>query len=174
MGKQAAVRPATLIGLFRRAAQLMVEELVERLAAAGYDDLPAAYHPVFENIDRHGTRLTVLATRAGMTHQSMGELVRTLEIRGYVQRAPDPADGRARLVMLTGKGRQMVRTALDEIAAIEHDWFSRLSTTKTPWNLRDALGQAVVEASQTDDQHRSPGGPGTETCSRADDRPAPG
>lgn len=137
----------------------MVEELVQRLAAAGYDDLPAAYHPVFENIDRHGTRLTVLAARAGMTHQSMGELVCTLEIRGYVQRAPDPADRRARLVKLTGKGRQMVRTAMDEIAAIEHDWLSRLSSTDTPWNLRDALGQAVAEARPTEDLRRSPARP---------------
>jgi len=156
--KQAGGRPATLIGLFRRTAQLMVDELVRRLAAAGYDDLPAAYHPVFENIDRDGTRLTVLAARAGMTHQSMGELVRTLEIRGYVQRTPDPVDRRARLITLTGKGHQMVRTALNEIAAIEHAWLSRLSSIDTPWNLRDALGQAVADVPPAD-ALRSPARP---------------
>ena len=35
-------RRITLIALFRSAAQAMVEELVERLATAGYADLPPA------------------------------------------------------------------------------------------------------------------------------------
>jgi DNA-binding MarR family transcriptional regulator len=129
----------------------MVEELVQRLAAAGYEDLPAAYHPVFENIDPGGTRLTVLAARAGMTHQSMGELVRTLELRGYVERAPDPNDGRARLVQLSAKGRQMVKTALVEIAGIERDWLIRLSHVRGPASLRDALELAIARTGSTDE-----------------------
>ena len=146
-----SVPRATLIGLFRRAAQSMVEQLVQRLAAAGYEDLPAAYHPVFENIDQGGTRLTVLAARAGMTHQSMGELVRTLELRGYVERAPDPNDGRARLVRLSAKGRQMVKTALVEIAVIERDWLIRLSHVEGPASLRDALERAVALTGASDE-----------------------
>jgi len=149
---------ATLIGLFRRAAQSMVEELVQRLAAAGYGDLPAAYHPVFENIDQGGTRLTVLAARAGMTHQSMGELVSTLELRGYVERVPDPADGRARLVRLTAEGRRMVRTALVEIAAIERDWLVRLSDVDGPASLRDALERAVVRSGSAPAPRGTPAG----------------
>jgi hypothetical protein len=46
-------------------AQLMVAELVERLNAAGYPDISAAAHPVFENIDPNGTRLTELAREPG-------------------------------------------------------------------------------------------------------------
>lgn len=118
----AETRSVTLVALFRRTAQLMVAELVERLEAAGYPDLPAAYHPVFENLDAAGTRLTELAARTDMTHQSMGELVDTLEQRGYVERVPDPSDRRARLVRLTPKGRRMVRVALREIADIEAHW----------------------------------------------------
>ena len=36
------------------------------------------------NLDRGATRLTVLAERAGMTHQAMGELVDIIEAHGYV------------------------------------------------------------------------------------------
>lgn len=145
MAGSGAHRRVTLIGLFRRASQLMVNELVERLAAAGYDDLPPAYHPVFENIDRDGTRLTTLAARAGLTHQSMGELVGTLEARGYLERKPDPFDRRARLVCLTDKGRQMVRVALQEIAAIEAEWLRRLAIGDEA-TLDGALRRAIVEA----------------------------
>jgi DNA-binding MarR family transcriptional regulator len=141
-----STRQVTLISLFRRTAQLMVAELVERLTAAGYPDLPAATHPVFENLDRDGTRLTELAARADMTHQSMGELIDTLEQRGYLERRPDPADGRARLVYLTSKGRQMVRTALREIADIETTWTQAWQAA----GLHDDLSTALVHAlSQT-------------------------
>jgi DNA-binding MarR family transcriptional regulator len=138
-------RQVTLISLFRRTAQLMVAELVDRLAAAGYPDLPAATHPVFENLDRDGTRLTDLAARADMTHQSMGELIDTLEHRGYVERRPDPDDRRARLVCLTAKGRQMMRIALREIAAIEAGWTQAWQAAGLRTDLGTALGQALGE-----------------------------
>lgn len=115
----------TLIALFRRTGQEMVEELIARLQAAGYPDISGSHHPVLENIDPEGTRLTVLAARAEMTHQALGEIVQTLEQRGYVERRPDPTDGRARLVHLTPKGRRLATRALREIARIEREWTAR-------------------------------------------------
>jgi DNA-binding MarR family transcriptional regulator len=138
-------RVITLIALFRETAGLMVEELVERLHAAGYRDHTAAHHPVFENIDREGTRLTVLAARAGMTHQSMGELVQTLERRGYLERRPDPFDGRATLVLLTSHGRQAVRRAIAEIAEIEAAWLERFRRAGLDVDLRAMLEAALRE-----------------------------
>ena len=77
-------RQATLISLFRRTAHLDGGRARRPAGHRRYPDLPAATHPVFENLDRDGTRLTDLAARADMTHQSMGELIDTLEHRGYV------------------------------------------------------------------------------------------
>jgi len=138
-------RVVTLIALFRETARLMVEELIERLHAAGYRDHTAAHHPVFENIDREGTRLTVLAARAGMTHQSMGELVRTLERRGYLERRSDPSDGRATLVLLTAHGRDAVRQAVAEIAEIEAAWHERFRQAGLDADLRAVLEAALRE-----------------------------
>ena len=91
---------------FRQTARLMIEELIERLEADGHDGVHPSHHALYENIDPEGTRLTELAARAGMTHQSMGELVASLERGGWVERRPDPTDGRARLVCLTPSGRR--------------------------------------------------------------------
>src|SRR4051794_11814972 len=104
-------RIVTALTLARQSVRLMVDELVARLHAAGYDDITAAHQAVFENIDRDGSRLTTLAVRSGMAHQSMGELVHALERAGYVERRPDPADGRARIILLTDKGQALVRQA---------------------------------------------------------------
>jgi DNA-binding MarR family transcriptional regulator len=132
-------RVVTLIALFRSTAALMVEELAARLRAAGFTDMTAAHHPVFENIDREGTRLTVLASRTRMTHQSMGELVQALEARGYVTRTVDPADRRARLVRLTPKGRRAVRRALKEIQEIESEWLERFGRAGFDVDVRRLL-----------------------------------
>jgi DNA-binding MarR family transcriptional regulator len=138
-------RAITLIALLRRTSRLMIEEITERMEAAGYPDSPARHHPVFENIDPDGTRLTVLAARAGITHQAMAQLVAELEERGVVERAADPSDGRARLVRLTDHGREIVRAALREIAAIEAKWRRRWRRAGLHGDPRQALEAALRE-----------------------------
>jgi DNA-binding MarR family transcriptional regulator len=117
----------------------MVNEITTRLEASGFPDSPPSFHPIFENLDREGTRLTVLAARTGLTHQSVGEVVAELERRGYVERTADPADGRARLVRLTDSGRQLVRAALQHIEAIEQEWTTRWQQGGLRGDLRAAL-----------------------------------
>ena len=97
--------------LLRSAWHGFLDELFARLAADGFDDLRPAYSPVFQHLERGGTRIGVLAQRAQMTNQSMGYLVDALEKRGYVKRRPDPADRRAALVVITDRGRAEIATA---------------------------------------------------------------
>jgi DNA-binding MarR family transcriptional regulator len=111
----------------------------ERSIARHIEDMTAAHHPLFESIDPGGTRLTVLAARAGMTHQSMGELVRGLELGGYLERRADPSDGRARLVALTPTGRAAVRLAVKEIGAIEAAWLERVRAAGIELDARALL-----------------------------------
>jgi DNA-binding MarR family transcriptional regulator len=124
----------------------MIEDLAGRLQAAGFPDVSASFHPVFENIDPGGTRLTTLAARAAMTHQSMGEVVDALRERGYLERRPDPSDGRARLVCLTDEGSRLARRALREIAAIEDEWRSHFAEAGLDRDLRSVLEDAVRRA----------------------------
>jgi DNA-binding MarR family transcriptional regulator len=138
-----ADRIVTSLTLARQSVRLMVDELVERLHAAGYHDITAAHQAVFENIDRHGCRLTALATRSGMTHQSMGELVHALQRAGYVERQSDPDDGRARIIRLTGKGQDLVRQALHEIRQIEAAWQEQLHAAGHDIELRSLFEPAL-------------------------------
>ena len=63
-----------------------------------------AHTTLLADLDTSGTRITVLAERAGVTKQAVGNLVGELEERGYVRRLTDPADGRATLINFTEKG----------------------------------------------------------------------
>lgn len=138
-----AQRVVTLISLLRRTTHLMVDEITTRLEAAGFPNCPPRFHPVFENIDPDGTRPTVLAARAGLTHQSIGEVVDELEQRGFIERVPDPRDRRARLVRLTKSGRKLVQAALAAIEGIEHDWAARWRKHGLTCELHEPLAGAL-------------------------------
>ncbi len=105
-----------LLGLMLRRFRA---DLYARGRDAGYANLRESHLQVFGNIDWTGTRLTDLAARAGMTRPSMLELVDDLEEAGYLERRPDPHDGRAKLICLTRDGRRVLVQALRAVRDIE-------------------------------------------------------
>ena len=74
---------------------------------------------MLQYLDDAGTRVSVLAERAAVTKQSMAELVAHLEAHGYVERLPDPADRRAKLVRATPRGREVFAIARETVAEVE-------------------------------------------------------
>ncbi len=105
--------------LLREPFLAFIAELFRRLQEAGYGDLRISHLVVFQHIDPPGSRVTELAAKAQMTKPSMAYLVEYLEAAGYVERLPDPSDGRARLVHLTERGWKQIEDALDIIANME-------------------------------------------------------
>ena len=91
-------------------------------ADAGYGDVREPHFQIFGNIRMGGIRLTELADRAQLSLAATSELVNDLADMGYLTRRPDPADGRAKLIDLTTRGREMMAYAGDRVADIEHRW----------------------------------------------------
>lgn len=106
--------------------------------AAGFDDITLAQARVLQRIGPAGTRLTELAEASQVNKQTAGGLVDQLEEAGYVRRAPDPADGRARLILLTDKALAAVPIANAEVARVEAEWAAHLGPRRMA-ALRDAL-----------------------------------
>jgi DNA-binding MarR family transcriptional regulator len=115
-------RSPNIADLLHGPFQLLVDELHERLAEAGYPDIRPAHGNVFGYVRKEGSRLTELAERAQLTKQTMGYLVDHLEERGYLERLPDPDDKRAKIIRLTDRGREAVRVASGIIGTIEDRW----------------------------------------------------
>jgi DNA-binding MarR family transcriptional regulator len=121
------------------------EELSARVAAAGYGDIRPGHGCVFGNIDPdNGSRLTDLAERAMMTKQTVGEVVSDLEKLGYVERVPDPEDGRAKIIRLTRKGRHAYAVGRRLIEDLEADWAERFGEDRAA-ALREALEMVHAE-----------------------------
>src|SRR5262245_64629691 len=87
-----------LPGLLDAASAALFVEFREQLVESGYGDIRPTHGCVFRFVQEDGLRLTDLAALAGMTKQSIGEIVDDLASRGYVERFPDPADRRAKLI----------------------------------------------------------------------------
>jgi DNA-binding MarR family transcriptional regulator len=104
----------------------METRVFEGLAAAGFDDFTPAQARVFQRIAPGGSRLTDLAVQAGITKQSVGFLVDQLESAGYVERVPDPEDGRARLVRIAERGARSVEASRGIVAQVEAEWTAHL------------------------------------------------
>ena len=79
-----------------------------------------------------------------MTKQSVGEVTTDLEQRGYVERVPDPADGRAKIIRLTERGHQAQTLGFELIAEIEREWGERIGEERVA-ALRDALEAITAE-----------------------------
>jgi DNA-binding MarR family transcriptional regulator len=90
--------------------------------ARGYPGITLRHIDLLPHLDAGGTRSTVLAQRAGMTKQGMGKLVAALEAHGLVERAPDPADGRAQLVRFTEPGLAFLQVGIDVVQALEREY----------------------------------------------------
>ncbi len=87
-------------------------------------DLRASHGAVLYYLAERPRRLSELSELNRMRPQSMVKIVNELEELGYVERVPDPADARAKLIRFTKKGEKVLassRDATNEIFRIYSD-----------------------------------------------------
>jgi DNA-binding MarR family transcriptional regulator len=111
-----------LAALLRIPFQALVDELHRRLAEAGYGDIRPAHTIIFALLGSEGMRLSELTARAQTTKQVMNYLINSVEKNGYVERLPDPADGRAKIVRLTARGLEASQAGRKILFSLENEW----------------------------------------------------
>jgi DNA-binding MarR family transcriptional regulator len=124
--------PLPLIGLLTAITRWIEHRHLDQLARAGFPEIRRAHTPVVVNLTAGGMRLTDLARAAGISKQAMAELVDDLEAQGYLERHPDPADGRAKLLVMTDRAWAAHAATLQIFADIEAE-------------LAAAVGSAALE-----------------------------
>jgi DNA-binding MarR family transcriptional regulator len=128
------LHPAVLMFIAGRHVETRV---LEAAREAGFD-LTLAQARLAARIGEHGSRLTDLAEQGQITKQSAGFLVDQLEQAGLVERVPDPADARARLVRFTERGLRLVLVARKVETQILREWRRHLGPERFA-ALQDSL-----------------------------------
>src|SRR4051794_2264339 len=132
-----------LAGLFDIAHEAFFRDFRAELEQTEFADLRPTHGCVFRFVRGPGMRPTVLAEMAGMTKQSVGEIVDDLVARGYVKRIPDPEDKRAKLICLTERGERAQATGLALFAKVEQQWAERYGAKRMA-QLRELLEEIAA------------------------------
>jgi DNA-binding MarR family transcriptional regulator len=104
------------------ANRALEQRAFDAVAAAGITDVTLAQARIAARIARDGSRVSDLAEQARVTKQSAAALVEQLEKAEYVERVPDPTDGRARLVRLTPRSQRIAEVADAEVERVLAEW----------------------------------------------------
>ncbi|MDZ5662208.1 MarR family winged helix-turn-helix transcriptional regulator [Nocardioides sp. S-58] len=108
------------------ANRALEQRAFDAVAAAGITDITLAQARIAARIAPDGSRVSDLAEQARVTKQSAASLVEQLERAGYVERVPDPTDGRARLVRLTARLQRVAEVADAEVEDVLSEWADRV------------------------------------------------
>jgi DNA-binding MarR family transcriptional regulator len=135
-----------LPALMELAVDAMWTDFRASLLEAGITDIRPTHGCVFRFIREEPLRLTELATLAGMTKQSIGEVIDNLVELGYVKRVPDPQDRRAKLLCLTERGEEAQKVGLGLFRKVEQRWARRYGPERFS-QLRELLEEIAIAES---------------------------
>ncbi len=85
-----------------------------------------------------------LAERSLISPQSANEMIKLMEKKGWVERAPDPSHGRIVRLSLTAAGQALLDQAHEHVARLEGGMLSRLTVAQ-----RNALQQNLRQVLHT-------------------------
>ena len=111
----------TLGHLLQRTARLFMQQAVQAVRAAGHPDVRQSWLGLLPHLEPRGVRTSDLAGRLEVTRQAAGQLISEVERLGYVERVPDPSDGRAKLVRMTERGWAAWLAGLDAMRTLEDE-----------------------------------------------------
>ena len=133
--------------------QWIREQIYSGVHAAGYDDLNPAHVGVFRYPTLDGQRPSELAEQMQITRQSVNDLLKHLELRGYLTRGADLADKRGRVIRLTAKGHRLEQTIKSHAHAAELSIAQKLGPRRYS-QLRVALEEFERHIAESGHQQR--------------------
>jgi DNA-binding MarR family transcriptional regulator len=111
-----------LIALVHNADKAFSAYMVRTAHDRGRPEIRPAHNFLFGHLGDEGDRAANLAQRAGITRQSMGEVIRDLVDIGILEMAPDPHDGRAKIVRYTPEGKRFANAGYQYLRELEAEF----------------------------------------------------
>lgn len=111
--------PRYLIGLSRHLQSKLMHSLI---ADRGHANLALHFEPYISLAGNSGIRLSDLAEALSISKQAVNQTVNQIEKAGYLERRPDPEDGRGKLAVLTERGHQLATDGSEMLGEIERSF----------------------------------------------------
>jgi DNA-binding MarR family transcriptional regulator len=138
-------RVPSVVGRLRLAYDFGSNGMLARIRAAGHPDVTTAMIALFRfaGVDRR--RPGEIAAAARLSKQATNDMLRELERLGYVERRPDPTDGRGRIVQLTKRGQALDAAVWTAGREVEQSWRDRFGD-KHWTTFNDVLDKLIAAA----------------------------
>lgn len=108
--------PRYLIGVSRYLQSATMHILTEQM---GHKGLKLSFEPIMSLLGEQGCRLTELAERLSISKQACNQAANQVENAGYIKRVPDPDDKRAKILVLTDDGRNLIKDGVQAAQSAE-------------------------------------------------------
>jgi DNA-binding MarR family transcriptional regulator len=118
--------PPLIGALLRMPLETVRRRMLERLHENGFDDLEAAHLVVLQYPGPQGKRPSELAAELQISKQALNYLLGELERLGYLERVPDPDDGRSKRIAITPRGMAIIPVIRGAVGEIEAAWAKQL------------------------------------------------
>ncbi|WP_214318808.1 MarR family winged helix-turn-helix transcriptional regulator [Nonomuraea sediminis] len=140
-----------LLGL---AYNQFVDELHEHLAKHGFTHLKPTFGFAFKVLAQESVTTSRLAALLRITPQGAAKTVEEMVAAGYVDRVPDPSDGRVKLLVLTDRARALLATGHEFHQAFERELAQSLGEAKIE-TFREVLDAMVARSDSPDSLART-------------------
>jgi len=131
-------RHENLPRIFLGAYKYCEGEIEKQLRKTKYANVRSVHLGVMREMNIDGTRISTLARRCGVTKQAMSQLVSECEKIGIVKRTADPSDGRAKIVVFTRTGLNLINHSKGIIESIEREITEAIGATRAK-RMKSAL-----------------------------------
>ncbi len=125
----------------------------DALAHRGFEDVRPTHDFALRAVAAGADTPSELARRLSVTRQAAAKTIATLEERRYIERAPDPRDGRRLRLTITDRGAELMRTGDAVFAELRSQWEEQVGAGRVA-EIEDALraliGDGVLSVDSPD------------------------
>nr|WSZ20598.1 winged helix DNA-binding protein [Streptomyces canus] len=102
--------------------QSMVDDVHGELAHRGHPGVRASHEFALRAIDEGADTASALGRRLSVSKQGAARTIAALERLGYVEREPDPSDGRLKRLQVTDRGHDMMTLGASLFDEVRERW----------------------------------------------------
>jgi DNA-binding MarR family transcriptional regulator len=130
--------PEALLQTLLESALAQLRPALYGLSDELYPGFRARHYRLLSFIPQAGVRVSDIADSSGLSKQALAQALALVRIQGCVDVIDDPGDRRARLVVLTDRGREALQAVRERTTQTEKQWAARVGAE------RYAIARAVL------------------------------